>query len=62
MEKKLNVIQERCPKNHTCPAMSVCPVVAISQNGFDAPVIDEEKCIKCGKCSNFCPKKALVLS
>ncbi len=62
MEKKLNVIQERCPKNHTCPAMSVCPVGAISQNGFDAPVIDEEKCIKCGKCSNFCPKKALVLS
>ncbi|HBN39053.1 MAG TPA: 4Fe-4S ferredoxin, partial [Ruminococcaceae bacterium] len=21
-----------------------------------------DKCIKCGKCSNFCPKKALVLA
>ena len=23
--------------------------------------IDYDKCIRCGKCSNFCPKKALVL-
>ena len=61
MSKKLNVIIERCPKNHKCPAMAMCPVGAISQSGFDAPVIDEGKCIKCGKCSNFCPKKALVL-
>lgn len=34
---------------------------ALSQEGFDAPKIDYDKCIKCGKCSNFCPKKALVL-
>lgn len=61
MGKRLNVIIERCPKNHACPAISVCPVGAISQEGFNAPSINEEKCIKCGKCSNFCPKKALVL-
>lgn len=61
MNKKLKVIHERCPKNHKCPAMAICPVGAISQTGFDAPVIDEDKCIRCGKCSGFCPKKALVL-
>ena len=34
---------------------------ALSQKDFEAPKIDYDKCIKCGKCSNFCPKKALVL-
>ena len=59
--KRLKVINERCPKNHKCPAVKVCPVNALSQKGFDAPIVDYDKCIKCGKCSNFCPKKALVL-
>ena len=61
MEKKLKVIIENCPKNHKCTAVNVCPVSALSQNGFEAPTVDYDKCIKCGKCSNFCPKKALVL-
>ena len=59
--KKLKVIVERCPKNHKCPAVKICPVNTLSQKGFDAPIVDYDKCIKCGKCANFCPKKALVL-
>ena len=59
--KKLKVIIERCPQNHKCPAIKVCPVNALSQKGFDAPKVNYNKCIKCGKCANFCPKKALVL-
>lgn len=62
MEKKLLVHQERCPKNHPCPAVRVCPVGALSQNGFDAPVVDYELCIACGKCSDYCPMGALELS
>lgn len=61
MEKNLNVIVERCPQNHKCPSIKVCPVGALSQEGFNVHKVDHEKCIKCGKCSNFCPKKALVL-
>ena len=61
MERKLKILIENCPQNHKCPAVAICPVNALSQNGFEAPVIDENKCIRCGKCSNFCPKKALVL-
>ena len=53
--KKLNIIVENCPQNHKCPAVKVCPVGALSQEGF------QEKCISCGKCSDFCPKHALVL-
>ena len=61
MEKKLQIIIENCPQNHKCPAVGVCPVGALSQSGFNAPQIDHSKCKRCGKCSNFCPKKALVL-
>ena len=61
MDKKLKRIIENCPQNHKCPAVNVCPVGALSQKDFEAPIIDYDKCIGCGKCSNFCPKKALVL-
>lgn len=61
MNKKLKIIIENCPQNHKCPAVNVCPVGALSLEGFSAPKIDYGKCIKCGKCSNFCPKKALML-
>ena len=60
MDKMLTIIKEKCPQNHPCPAVKVCPVGALVQTGYLAPVIDQNKCIKCGKCSNFCPKKALV--
>lgn len=62
MEKVLKVITANCPQDHKCPAVAVCPVGALSQTGFQAPVVDRETCIKCGKCSDFCPMKALVLT
>ena len=43
MEKKLKIIIEHCPQNHKCPAVKVCPVGALSQEGFEAPKIDYEK-------------------
>lgn len=58
----LSVKNERCPQNHPCPSVSVCPVDALSQVGFDAPEVDMNKCIGCGKCVNFCPMNALVLA
>ncbi len=61
MSKILELIKDNCPRNHPCPAVNVCPVGALSQTDFDAPAINHNICIKCGKCSDFCPKKALVL-
>ena len=58
---KAKIDVNKCPKNHACPAIKLCPVGAITQNGFDAPIIDESKCIGCGKCTSFCPMKALYL-
>ena len=51
----------RCPQNHACPSVRVCPVGALSQKGNAAPTVDMDKCIKCGKCVKFCPMRALVL-
>jgi Fe-S-cluster-containing hydrogenase component 2 len=60
-EKTLVVVKARCPQNHMCPAVRVCPVGALSQNGFSAPQVDFDKCIRCGKCVHFCPMRALRL-
>ena len=30
MERKLKIITEKCPQNHKCPAVNVCPVGAIN--------------------------------
>lgn len=46
---------QRCPKNHPCPSISYCPTGAIEQQGFDAPTIDKDKCVQCGKCLMMCP-------
>jgi len=43
-----------CPENHPCPALRVCPVGALSQDGFAAPKVDEEKCTDCGACTSYC--------
>lgn len=58
---KLAVKTARCPQNHPCPSVRVCPVGALSQKGYKAPVVDKNKCTKCGKCVKFCPMRALVL-
>ncbi len=61
MEKILKVIESRCPQNHKCPAVGVCPVGALEQEGFSAPTVQIGKCIGCGKCTRVCPKAALIL-
>lgn len=57
----IHIDKRRCPQNHRCPAMKVCPVGALTQEGFSAPKVDENKCLECGACSNFCPMGALQM-
>lgn len=54
----IKVIAEKCPQNHPCPSVKVCPVGALSQEGFKAPTVDVEKCIGCNKCVKYCPMGA----
>jgi len=60
--KILLVRKNRCPQNHPCPAVPICPVGSLKQQGYLAPTVDMDTCIQCGKCTNFCPMGALVLS
>jgi len=47
---------QKCPKNHVCPCVDLCPVGAISQEeDFSDIKVDNEKCIKCGTCVQNCP-------
>jgi ferredoxin len=56
------VIREKlCPKNHVCPAVKMCPVDALTQEGMSTPAIEREKCIACGKCAKACPTGALQM-
>lgn len=57
---KLNL--DRCPQNHKCPSLRVCPVGALTQDTpYSAPVIHKELCIGCGRCAMACPRKALFM-
>jgi len=51
----------RCPQNHPCPSIRVCPTGALTQKGFRAPDVSQEKCVGCGKCVRYCPMRALSL-
>lgn len=55
----LAIDEMRCPQNHRCPMIAVCPAEAISQQGFGLPAIDPEKCIECGMCVRHCGKQAV---
>lgn len=49
---------------HGCvahPCMEICPKDAISMVNGKA-FIDQDKCIKCGKCINICPYHAIIKS
>ena len=57
----IRVNRNRCPENHPCPSVRVCPVEALSQVRFSAPTADMDKCIRCGKCVRYCPMGAITL-
>ena len=56
---RLTVNEKKCPQDHKCPAIAICPNEAITQKDIHSlPVIDDALCIVCGKCIQFCPKGA----
>ncbi len=58
---RMTIDENICPANHPCPSIRVCSEKAIKQKYFLAglPIIDQDKCIQCGKCIRFCPMGAI---
>ncbi|MDD4368508.1 MAG: 4Fe-4S dicluster domain-containing protein [Oscillospiraceae bacterium] len=52
-------VSNNCRKCLAHPCTAVCPVKAISI-GEKAAVIDEAKCIRCGRCFEACPYHAIL--
>ena len=57
--EKSFIVSENCRGCLAHPCTSVCPVKAVSiVNGFSH--IDQDKCIKCGRCKEACPYDAIT--
>ena len=58
-KEKAFIVGEQCQGCMAHPCMEVCPKKAISfKDGYS--YIDQEKCIKCGKCKSVCPYDAIA--
>lgn len=53
------VVTDNCRKCLAHPCTAVCPVKAVSM-GKKAAIIDQDKCIKCGRCEKACPYHAII--
>lgn len=60
--KRLAIDLNKCPQNHPCPSVKLCPQGALSQAGMRAPAVDTEKCVLCGVCVRYCGKQALYIA
>ncbi len=56
---KFVFVTDNCRKCLAHPCVNVCPVNAVSI-GKNAAIIDQDKCIQCGKCVEACPYSAIV--
>lgn len=52
-------VTDNCRKCLAHPCTNVCPTNAVSI-GKNRAIIDQEKCIKCGRCKETCPYSAIV--
>lgn len=61
---KARIVPGLCTGGHRCLPEMHCPSAAIKKNPAAAGaaiVIDEEKCIGCGKCVKVCKNNAIKL-
>lgn len=56
---KAFVVTDNCRKCLAHPCTNVCPTNAVSI-GRNRAIIDQDKCIKCGRCKETCPYNAIV--
>ncbi|MGM0396830.1 MAG: 4Fe-4S binding protein [Bacillota bacterium] len=59
--KIAKIIEAKCDRSPFCPVKRVCPTGAVERAGFfmGKVIINDEKCIGCGKCIQICPHNAV---
>ena len=58
--EKRYVVSDCCQGCLAHPCKEVCPKGAISFDNHGHSLIDQEKCIKCGRCASVCPYSAII--
>jgi len=60
--KTMYIMEAKCDRSPFCPSKRVCPTGAIERAGFfmGKLVVNDEKCIGCGKCIQVCPHSAVT--
>ena len=59
-EEKKYFVTNACQGCLKRPCQEVCPKKAIKFDDSNKSVIDQQKCIKCGRCQSVCPYNAIV--
>lgn len=65
-KKKAVINREKCDHSPMCPAKKACHIGAITQKTkwffkAEIPEIDQDRCVGCGRCVNFCPQRAIKM-
>ncbi|MDO4720501.1 MAG: 4Fe-4S dicluster domain-containing protein [Peptostreptococcaceae bacterium] len=58
-EERSFLVTNNCRRCLAHPCTNVCPKNAVSI-GKEGAVIDQEKCIRCGRCKDTCPYSAII--
>ena len=53
--------ENACDKAPNCGMIRLCPADAISQQAGGYPEVNQDSCIECGQCVEYCPHQALSL-
>ena len=59
--EKRYIVTNQCQNCLAHPCREVCPKGAVSLDHHGRSVIDQDKCIRCGKCASVCPYQAIIL-
>ncbi|PKM82670.1 MAG: 4Fe-4S ferredoxin [Firmicutes bacterium HGW-Firmicutes-14] len=59
--KRAVIDTKKCDKSPGCPARRICPADAIEREESNEPYFVNAYCQGCGKCINFCPRRAISM-
>lgn len=59
--KRAVIDPNKCDKSANCPVKRICPANAVEREEIDDPYYINSFCQGCGKCVDYCPRKAVAM-